>query len=82
MKKQETSHADINLAMMSFAIGQQNPEASIFSNMESIFKYVKSFNDWEKNHVLSYPNGWEDYTDKYGKDYEEIIYEWAKEYWL
>lgn len=82
MKKKELSHADINLASIAFAIGQQDPKGSIFNDMALLIKYVESFNDWEKKNVLCLPNGWEDYTKNGGNDYESAIYEWTKDFWL
>lgn len=80
MKKIKISHPDINLTCLAFAIGQRNPKESAFSNVEAIAKYVKSFNTWEKENVLSLPNGWEDYMENGGDDYESVIYEWAKSF--
>lgn len=69
----------INLACLAFAIGQLHPNESAFYHVERIVSYVEAFNYWEKKNVRSLPNGWEGYTDQHGKDYEEVIYEWAKD---
>lgn len=69
----------INLACLAFAIGQLHPTESTFYHAERIVGYVEAFNDWEEKNVLSLPNDWEDYTSQHGKDYEEVIYEWAKD---
>ncbi len=71
----------MNLVCLACAIGQLNPEASVFPyTAESIVNYVNAFDSWEANNVLCLPNGWEDYMDNGGKDYESVIYEWAKDF--
>lgn len=48
--------------------------------MEELVKYAKRFTKWEKEKVLSLPDGWESYQEQGGNDYESEIFEWAKEF--
>lgn len=70
----------MNLACLSFAIGQTHPEESAFNNIEAIIRYSNAFSRWEYQNVLRLPNGWEDYMANGGEDYESIIYQWAKDF--
>lgn len=81
MAKQKTS-SEINLAFMAFAIGQINPNDSVFMCAESIVDYARRFTEWEEQNVLSLEDGWGTYMENGGEDFESTIYEWAEEFRL
>lgn len=72
--------SDINSIVLGIAIGQCHPELEPGSHMEELVKYAKKFTKWEKENVLSLPDGWESYQEQGGNDYESEIFEWAKEF--
>ena len=80
MSKLKIEHKDINLARIAFAAGQYFDDDLSCKDTEDLIATAESFTEWEKKNVLSLPNGWDDYTDNGGDDYESEIYKWAKEY--
>lgn len=70
----------INFIMLGVAIGQCHPELEPGSYIEQLVNYAECFDLWEKQEVLSLPDGWESFQERGGEDYESAIFRWAKDF--
>lgn len=74
------TNKDINSVVLGVAIGIYHPDIEPGSCMEQLVDFAKKFTKWEKEKILSLPDGWESWQEQGGNDYESEIFEWAKEF--
>lgn len=75
------TNKEINLVRLAFAVGQICGDYDMTcKDVEALVDCANNFTEWEKENVLSLPNGWEDHINNGGDDYESAIYNHAREF--
>lgn len=75
------NNKETNLARLAYMVGQISECYDLTGkDTENLIEYAEKFTAWEKENVLTLPNGWENYIDQGNDDYESLIYKKAEEF--